>query len=362
LNTINTTLGTKQNTLSNASYLDVTSSAQTQLNNKQAILNSTSSNAISCLSLATPTISLNSVDLTTTLSSLAPKASPTLTTPTINGEINVNNLSVSGSIFSPVMSINYTNPSISYNIYPNYLGTFYSTGCSFTNSGLPLMSNQSIGINWCAPIAQSYVTTNDSYMNCAFVEITYWIQESPVNTTSSTFPSYLLSSTNSSFGYPFVNTQSSSTTSNTVNLNVGNLFCAGTGIYYIANSISTNNASTNNSSTGYNSYIKYISGSFSGAGGSLTSSTNRYNTTFTPVVFSRNSYNRVVLNFNFPANNNTTNTNTYGTGQYISSYGATARLIGSDAGNGSNQGLIFPNNNSYQNFASYSYTGRSFFG
>jgi hypothetical protein len=145
-------------------------------------------------------------------------------------------------------------------------------------------------------------------------------------------------------------------------LNVGNLFCAGTGIYYIANSISTNTASTNNSSTGYNSYIKYISGSFSGAGGSLTSSTNRYGTTFTPIVFSRTSYNRVVINFNFPANNNTTNTNTYGTGQYISSYGATARLIGSDAGNGSNQGLIYPNNNNLQNFASYSYTGRAFFG
>jgi hypothetical protein len=79
-------------------------------------------------------------------------------------------------------------------------------------------------------------------------------------------------------------------------------------------------------------------------------------------VFSRVSYNRVVINFNFPANNNTTNTNTYGTGQYISSYGATARLIGSDAGNGSNPGLIYPNNNNLQNFASYSYTGRAFFG
>jgi hypothetical protein len=314
------------------------------------------------LSLSVPTISLNGSDLGTSLGLLAPKSNATLTTPTINGEINVNNLSVSGSIFSPVMSINYTNPSISYNIYPNYLGTFFSTGCSFGTSGLPLLSNNYIGINWAAPIAQSYVTTNDSYMNCCFVEITYWIQESPVNTGSSTFPSYLLSGNSSiSIGYPFLNTQANSSISNTVNSNVGNVFCCGTGIYYIANSISANNASTNNSSTGYNSYIKYISGSFSGGGSSLTSSTNRYNTSFTPVVFSRNSYNRVVINFNFPANNNTTNTNAYATGQYISSYGATARLIGSDAGNGGNQGFIYPNNNNYQNFASYSYTGRAFF-
>jgi hypothetical protein len=45
LNTINTTLATKQNTLSNASYLDVTSSAQTQINNLNTILTGASWNS-----------------------------------------------------------------------------------------------------------------------------------------------------------------------------------------------------------------------------------------------------------------------------------------------------------------------------
>ncbi len=55
---------------------------------------------------------------------------------------------------------------------PNYLGTYYSSGCSFSTSGLPIMSNNYIGINWAAPLAESYVTSYDSYMNWAFIEIT----------------------------------------------------------------------------------------------------------------------------------------------------------------------------------------------
>ncbi len=54
---------------------------------------------------------------------------------------------------------------------------------------------------------------------------------------------------------------------------------------------------------------------------------------FTPVTFQRQSYNRANINFNFPSNNNTA-TNTYNTGQCITSYGCTARIIGRDNGAG----------------------------
>ena len=59
--------------------------------------------------------------------------------------------------------------------------------------------------------------------------------------------------------------------------------------------------------------------------------------------------------------NNTTSTNSYGTGYYISSYGCSARIVGSDAGNGSNIGNIYPSNYAIQACNSFSYSGRAYF-
>jgi hypothetical protein len=93
----------------------------------------------------------------------------------------------------------------------------------------------------------------------------------------------------------------------------------------------------------------------------LTKSTNRYGTTFTPIQFTRYAYNKVGVTFSFPQNNNSTSTNSYGTGYYISSYGCSARIVGSDAGNGSSIGNIYPSNYAIQACNSFSYSGRAYF-
>ncbi len=72
-------------------------------------------------------------------------------------------------------------------------------------------------------------------MNCAFIEVTYWIQESPINTGSTTYPIFSVVSSN------YTNGQTSTSSNSNVNMNVGNLFCCGTGIFYIATSLSATN-------------------------------------------------------------------------------------------------------------------------
>jgi hypothetical protein len=346
------------------------SSGQTldfKINNSTCMSISSNGVTLNNINLISPDITLNGSSLNTSLGLLAPKTSATLTTPTINtptinnatlnnttvnNGITINQITQNGATFGSGMTFNYGNPAISYNILPNYLGTFFCGGCPFTSSGLPLMSNQRIAIMWASPIA-NYGTTVDSYMNTAIIEVSYWIQECPINTSSSTtFQNYGFVSGNSLYSSYFINGQSTSTSSSTVNLNVGNLFCCGTGIFYIANSASGTSSSS--------SYVKYLSGSFSGGGGSLLSSTTRYGTTFTPVTFSAVTFNRLNISFNYPAYNNSTSTNTYNTGQYISNYGCSCRILGSEPANGSNIGNIYPYNSSYQACNSFSYMGRAF--
>jgi hypothetical protein len=241
------------------------------------------------------------------------------------------------------------------------LGSYFSAGNVYSAYGLSVasnfyapnagivMSNFSVGIMWACP-SYDVGVNDDAYMNCCFVEISYWIQESPVNTGSSNYTSYVVNYSSNSY----TNSQSTNLVNFSTNTNVGNFFAYGTSIFFIANSISTVSAS--------NCTVKYLSGNFVGAGGSMTTSTNRYSCTFTPVTFSRRYYNRVNINFNFPSNNNTATTNTYGTGQYITSYGCTARIIGSDSACGSTStGNIFPSNGTSQAFESFSNTGRAYF-
>jgi hypothetical protein len=284
-------------------------------------------------------------------------SSPTINSPVINNSVTINNVSQSYGVFTCPITCNYTG-SVSLHMFPNYLGSYFSAGNVYTLYGLSsylssgnvagiIMSNFYVGLSWACPTYDISVS-DDAFMNCCFVEISYWIQESPVNTGTTNYTNYSVSYS------PNTYTNSQSTTYNsTTNSNVGNLFCSGTAIFYIANSISTNTSS--------NIYIKYISGSFSGGGGSLLSSTNRYGSTFTPVQFTRLSYNRIIINFNFPSSNNTSTTNTYGTGQYISSYGCSARIIGSDNGNIAGVGNIYPSNASTQSFKSFSNSGRAYF-
>ncbi len=105
------------------------------------------------------------------------------------------------------------------------------------------------------------------------------------------------------------------TANSNVNMTVGNLFRCGTGIFYVVSSVSaTNYSGLNNGSTGYNTYVEYVTGTFTG-GGSFT---------------------------------------------YISSYGCSARIVGRDTAN-SNIGNIYPSNCSTQACNSFSYSGRAYF-
>jgi hypothetical protein len=270
---------------------------------------------------------------------------------TLNNGLTINQVSQSGIAYGSGITFSYANPSTSLSIFPGYLGTYFCGGAAFTSSGLPVMSNQMISVMWTTPLS-CYGTSNDSYMNTVFIEVSYWIQECATNTTSSTFPIFsFIPSPGNPLG-PLYSSQSSTTSTNTTNLNIGNLFCCGTGIFYIANSAS----GTLSTSTS----IKYISGSFSGGGGSLTSSTNRYGTTFTPVTFARTTFNRINIYFNYPAYNNTPTTNTYSTGQYITNYGCSCRIIGSDPANGSSSGNIYPSTQTTQAFNSFSQIGRAY--
>jgi hypothetical protein len=79
INTINTTLSGKQNTLSNASYLDVTSSAQTQINTINTALSAKQPTITSSINLTTGTISCTSL---------------TCTSETDSGALNCNSLNV----------------------------------------------------------------------------------------------------------------------------------------------------------------------------------------------------------------------------------------------------------------------------
>jgi hypothetical protein len=85
-----------------------------------------------------------------------------------------------------------------------------------------------------------------------------------------------------------------------------------------------------------------------------------YQSTFTPIQFYYQSFNKMKIQFNFPANNNGTNSAPYGGSNYISSYGCSVRVVSSNGDNSSSAANLYPNNGTSQPVASLSFAGRAY--
>jgi hypothetical protein len=113
-------------------------------------------------------------------------------------------------------------------------------------------------------------------------------------------------------------------------------------------------------SAGYGVYVKYISGTM--AGGNTPNDINglypKYGSIFIPVSFIyQNISNKIKIQFQFPPNNNTPYSNTYGS-YYVAGYGASVRIVGSSSDTTTPQ--LSPNNNASQYLNSLSALGRAY--
>jgi hypothetical protein len=135
-NAFNTSLPTSTLTPSTSTQLVTKTYVDTQVATKQASLSSTSTNAISCLSVTTPTISLNGSDLTTTLSGKQPTitSSTNLSTGTIScTSLTCNSLNVQkGAITSDNSSMWLYNSTNGYGV--NFALFQSATGNTVLNS------------------------------------------------------------------------------------------------------------------------------------------------------------------------------------------------------------------------------------
>jgi hypothetical protein len=188
-------------------------------------------------------------------------------------------------------------------------------------------------------------------MNWCIIEITYIIQESPLNTNNTTYPIYSPVNASGTFTTTTVNSSTSK-----VNMTINTPAISCTCQYYIATSLSRNSATgTTGATAGYNSYVKYLSGS-----STITTSQTMYQSTFVPLQFYYQSFNKFKIQFNFPANNNTTSSAPYGGSNYISSYGCSVRIVSSNGDNASNAANLYPSNATSQPVNSLSFVGRAY--
>jgi len=378
-NTTNIATNTTNIATNTANITTNTNNISSLQSSKQNLLNSTSSNSISCLSVSTPSISLNGSDLGTTLSQHTTNLSGITYDGTntdisnnvnLNGGANVkngvivNSITQNGALFGSGLTLNYgSSNAIQYNMLPPYLPLYWSAGASFTggaSGSLPVMSNQTCYINWAIPYG-IYGQSQDANMNCAIIEVNYFIQECPVNTSTTTkYPIFIPTPSSTSFLTTSISSTQSAVSPN-LNINAPNYF---TQQFYIAASISaTTIGSTSTSvnasgSANYDVYVKYLNGVYSNTN-SISSST-MYGQTFTPLQFYYVAFNKIKLLFTFPSSNNGTTVNTHGNGAYISSYGCSVRILCSDGSNGQASGNLYPYNGTSVPTNSLSPVGRAF--
>jgi hypothetical protein len=296
--------------------------------------------------LSTPKILLNGTDINTQFMAL--------NNAVCSNGLTINSINQNGVLFNSGLTMNYGSYSnqIAYNIVPQYLPTFWTAGSTFsTNSGVPGLYNQTCYLNWAIPTS-IYGTGCDAVMNWCIVEITYIIQESPINGSRTTyFPVY--SPVNAAGTYTTTTVNSSTST---VNMTINTPAISCTCQYYIATSLSRNSASgVTGATSGYNSYVKYLSGS-----STITSNQSMYQTNFTPLQFYYQGFNKFKIQFNYPNNNNTTSSNPYGGNNYISAYGCSVRIVSSNADNASNAANLYPSNATSQAVNSFSFVGRAY--